>query len=227
MKFDVKKEMSDFVAKSLLYLGAIKIRKEKETPFEYTSKNKGPIYIDNRIIVSYSIFKKIIAGFFGIIISQVLPYKGYIFGGATAGMSFAEQVADLLYLPYLYIRKVERTHGITSAIAGDTSNLTRYPEAVLVEDLITDGKSKLYFLRQIKDVGLVCKHCLVVLDREQGGKEALEKVGVTLHSLTTLQDTLKIAKDTRFISENTYEYIQQYLTNPKQWAIDKGYLFYD
>ncbi|MHA1386284.1 MAG: orotate phosphoribosyltransferase [Candidatus Helarchaeota archaeon] len=222
---NLRKAIEIFTSTLLFHLEAIKLKKEQEEPFEYTSGKKGPIYINNRVLISHPYYKKIISGFFATIIEFEISEKiSCIIGGATAGMSFAEQLADLLNKPYFYIKKKEKKpHGLKQYIVGDLSLLKG--NVILVEDLITDGGSKEHFLDEIeKYINIKCNHCLVVFDREQGGKEKLEKRGVSLHSLTTLKKTLQIGLDSNFIDESTYHYVSKYLKDPEKWASDKGYV---
>ena len=84
----IREPIRKLVSTILLELGAVKIAKDDEEPFEYTSKNRGNIYIDNRILVSHNPFKKMIAGFMHYIISKEIPEKiSLVFGGETAGMN--------------------------------------------------------------------------------------------------------------------------------------------
>jgi orotate phosphoribosyltransferase len=225
-------EVSGYVSKILLYLEAVKIKKESEEPFLYTGGNRGPIYIDNRVLISHLTYRKIIAGF----ISNVILYKiiddfDIIAGGATAGMPFAQDVADLLAKPYFYVREKKKEHGTKSDVVGDLRIIEKdindfdkfQCKAILVEDLVTDGKSKEHFIEQLNNQKVSVEYCIVVFDREQGGKEKLHSLGVSLVSLTNMTKTLDIALKSSTISEKTFDYIQNYLKDPKKWSEERGY----
>ncbi len=220
-----KNSIKNYVSIMLIQIKALKIKGESEDPFTYTSGNKGPIYVDNRKIISYPIFKNVIASFFAHILEfEIKEDITCIIGGETAGMSFAEHLADLLNKIYFYVRKQSKGYGIKSRLVGDLNMLKG--KAVLIEDLITDGGSKISFIEGIRD-NIECNHTLVVFDREQGGAAKLKKMGVSLHSLTTLKDTLKIGKEYNFINSETYDYVQEYLQDPKSWSEKRDFEWFD
>ncbi len=103
-------------------------------------------------------------------------------GGETAGIPFAVALAGDLAKPVLYVRKKPKDYGIATRLEGELP----FPGArvLLVEDLITDGGSKLTFIEALRDAGAVVEDALVLFDREQGGTEVLATQGVRLHSVT-------------------------------------------
>ncbi|NJL29343.1 MAG: hypothetical protein HC897_16380, partial [Thermoanaerobaculia bacterium] len=103
-----------------------------------------------------------------------------IAGGETAGIPFASYLAAALGLPLVYVRKKPKDYGIASRVEG---RLERGARVVLVEDLITDGGSKLGFLDALAEVGGEVGHAVVLFDREQGGREMLAERGVALHAV--------------------------------------------
>lgn len=230
-----KVDIENYVAKLLLFLNAVKLQKDGEEPFLYTGGNRGPIYIDNRVLISHNSYRKIIAGFISNIILDIKPIDmdgfpwdiSYIAGGATAGMPFAQDVADMLGLPYFYIREKKKEHGISDFVVGDLFNvlgkdLISIHPAVLVEDLITDGKSKEHFIEQLRK-HCWCADCVVIFDREQGGREKLKSLGVELYSLTTMSKLLDVAFNNRIINSDTYSSIKDYLKDPRKWNEDRGF----
>ena len=228
--------MSHYVSIILLEIGAVEIAKKKDS-FEYTSGNHGPIYIDNRILISYKKYRKIISSALKYLIDFYLDEEPKIvFGGATAGMPFAQDLADMLNVPYFYIRKKKKEHGSKqkTSIVGDLRILQEYelrnsyPEVALVEDLVTDGGSKFYFIEEINKFKLNCKYCFVVFDREQGAAQKLmEKFGVYLYSLTTLSKTLSIGAKHHYLSNEELLSVREYLKDPKQWNLDKGFEWHE
>jgi len=216
--------MQNYVSILLLKLGAVKINKDE--PFKYASGNVGPIYVDCRVLISHPIQKKIIAGFFANLLSDIDYEIDLIAGGETAGMSFAEELADLVNKPYYYIRKEQKEHGLQGRVVGD-SNIYAHKimMGLLVEDLITDGKSKISFIDALRDASIQCEYCFVVIDRQQGGKESLSNINVKLYSLTTLIGTLSVGRETEVIDEETYQDVLHYLEDPEKWSVDRGYDF--
>ena len=114
-------------------------------------------------------------------------------GGETAGIPFAAWVADRMNLPMQYVRKKAKGFGRNAQIEGQ---LIPGQRVLLVEDLTTDGRSKVNFVKAIRDAGGVCDHCFVIFfyDIYKEGKKIIADLGVTLHSLTTWWDVLAVAK---------------------------------
>ena len=114
-------------------------------------------------------------------------------GGETAGIPFAAWVADRLHLPMQYVRKKPKGFGRGAQIEGQ---LLPGQRVLLVEDLATDGKSKVNFIKALREAGAACDHCFVIFfyDIYPQSKKILGDLGVTLHALTTWRDVLAVAK---------------------------------
>lgn len=221
---DLRKPMEQYTSLLLLHFGAVRIAKDGEEPFTYTSGNKGPIYVNCRVLVSTAEHRKVLAGF---LMNLIRCYRGaddFVAGGATAGMPFAQDVADLLGKPYFYIKKAgEADHGAKQRVVGNHDLLVG--KGILVEDLITDGKSKVSFVKALRDAGVECDRCLTIFDREQGGWKRLQDIKVDLHSLTTLRRTLDTARTKHIIDQATFNAVRQYLDHPKAWSDARGYAY--
>lgn len=137
-------------------------------------------------------------------------------GGETAGIPFAAFVAERMGLPMTYIRKKPKGHGRGARIEGD---MTEDQRVLLVEDLTTDGGSKLSFVDAIRDTGATCAHTAVVFyyDIFPETRRTLGDHGVTLHSLCTWWDVLAEAKSQGVFSSETLEDVENFLNAPAEW----------
>ncbi len=212
-------------ALTLLELEAVKLNVKE--PFTYANKNKGPVYIDNRFLVTDSKHKGAIASFMAEMLeTEVYSDINMICGGETAGMAPAERLAQLVNLPYFYVRKEAKQHGGKNVIVGDPKKLS--PPALLVEDLITDGGSKLRFIDNMRAEGAFCNVAFVIFDRLQDGRQSLLKEkGCELYSITDLRQTRKVATEKGYLSEEDDAAIEEFMQNPKKWNLDRGYDWYE
>ena len=180
--------------------------------FSLASGRKSPVYVDVRVLPSSP-------GPFAIAIEElskkVKELKvDAVAGAETAGIPIAAAIGLKAKIPMLYVRKRPKSNGTQSFIEGV---LEKGQKVVLIDDMITDGKSKLRFIDGIKEEGAVCNDVLVILDREQGGTECLSAEGVALHSLITLKELLAYMKGNELVDEDNYKITMNYLSNPEQW----------
>ncbi|HIK02057.1 TPA: orotate phosphoribosyltransferase [archaeon] len=174
--------------------------------FDLASGKKSPIYIDCRSIISYPDVMDLIAKE----ASKIVKKTGVeiLAGGETAGIPYAAWISARSNIPMAYIRRRPKGYGRTSQVEG---SMDSGKKVLLVEDLITTGYSKASFVEGIRNTGATIEHCLVVFDREQGGRERLKENGIELHSLVTLSETLEYGLKTGELSQEDYEKIQKYL----------------
>ncbi|MCC5975619.1 MAG: orotate phosphoribosyltransferase, partial [Rubellimicrobium sp.] len=140
-----------------------------------------------------------------------------IAGGETAGIPFAALVAERMALPMTYVRKKPKGYGRNARIEGVMSEGDR---VLLVEDLATDGGSKLSFVEAIRATGASCAHTAVIFyyDIFPGVPEALAAEGVTLHHLCTWWDVLAEARAQAAFDDATLSEVERYLRNPADWS---------
>jgi len=214
---------SQYTALTLLELGAVELNAKK--PRQLTNKNHSPVYVDNRFLVTESKHKGATASFMAEMLdNEVCSDINMIVGGETAGMAPGERLAQLVNLPYFYVRKkVERGK---AAVVGNPNKIS--PPAALVEDLITDGKSKFTFIDFMRAERAFCNVTFVIFDRLQGGREALLKGrNCELYAITDLKQTRKVAVTKGYMSEEDDAVIEEYLKNPRKWNLDRGYDWYE
>jgi orotate phosphoribosyltransferase len=199
--------MKDKLAKALCDAGVMKFGL-----FSLASGRKSPVYVDMRILPSSP-------APFSMVIDQLSKKVkdlgvDVVAGAETAGIPIAAAIALKAKIPMVYVRKRPKSYGTRSFIEGI---LQKEQKVVLIDDMITDGKSKVRFIEGINQEGAVCKDVLVILDREQGGTENLATQNIALHSLITLKELLEYMKKKELVDEDNYNITMNYLNNPEQW----------
>lgn len=195
---------------------------EKE-PFKLTSGNMSPIYIDCRRVISFPVYRDMVTSFAHWFYVNENLDADYIAGGESAGIPYGAWLAQRLGLPFIYVRKEPKGHGLSAQIEGA---LETGKTVLLYEDLITDGKSKLNFINGIKMAKCSVNTCLVIFDRLQGGKEALAADGVVLYSMTDLDTTFEIGVETAAMTQDGLRSVKEYLEDPKGWHAARGLTYY-
>jgi orotate phosphoribosyltransferase len=209
-------------ATSLLLLDTEAVRISLNAPFRLASGNFSPVYINCRRIISDPLAMDLITSFAHWICQLEGIEFDVVAGGESAGIPFASFLAHRLAKSMIYVRKKSKDHGISSLIEGKLVSLSR---VLLVEDLITDGKSKIDFLKPIRDEGATIENCLVIFDRLQGGSDFLSNHGVHLLSLTDIRQTLLCAERGNRLGPNEIREIEGYLTDTQGWHESRGLAF--
>ncbi len=159
--------------------------------FTLTGGKLSPYYIDLRIIPSFpGAFKRIQKFYQELALKDVNETKfKRIAGIPTAGIPFASVLAFSLHKPFIYIRKDIKSHGRERRVEGI---LHPGDSVLLIDDLITSGKNLLSAAKAIRSEGGIVDDALILIDREEGGKEALAREGIHLHYLTNITDVSEI-----------------------------------
>ena len=207
------------IANILLSIGCVNINFKNK--FTLTSGKKSPVYVDCRKLISFPKEREIIINEMSKQIKDI--YKGEIIvaGGETAGIPFAAWIADKMSLPMQYVRKKPKGYGRDAQIEGDI-----YPNqrVLLVEDLTTDGGSKLMFADAIRRAEAICEHILVVFyyDIFENTHEMLAENGLKLHYLLTWWDILGAARDGGNFDAKSLDQVETFLKNPLEWSAANG-----
>ncbi|MEM3028319.1 MAG: orotate phosphoribosyltransferase [Candidatus Bathyarchaeia archaeon] len=174
--------------------------------FKLTSGKMSPYYVDLRIIPSFpKVFKRICEIYLDLAKETVgLDAFDRIAGIPTAGIPFASVIAYQAEKPFLYIREEAKPHGRERSIEGI---LMPGERVLIIDDLITTGKSILRAAKILRGEGAVVDNALVLLDREEGGSVALSKEGIRLRSLMSITEAAQILYDRGIISEENYRAI--------------------
>ena len=193
------------IAKALVDANVVKFGE-----FTLASGAKSPIYVDLRIVPSFPEPFQLIADELAKAVKTL--DINVVAGAETAGIPYAAAIALKANLPMVYVRKQPKGYGTMSMIEGV---LNKDDRVVLVDDLATGGYSKLRFIEGIQKAGALVNDVLIVLDREQGCKEALEEKGIALHCLITLKELLKYMKSKELVTAEKYKEILRYLEENK------------
>lgn len=212
-----KNLISELTAKILIEVEAIKFNSEE--PFKFTSGWASPVYIDCRKLISYPRVRNTLMNFATSIITTEIGFEKIdsIAGGETAGIPFAAWLADRLMLPMQYVRKKPKGFGRNAQIEGDFDVNTK---VLLVEDLTTDGNSKIKFCQALRKAGVQVDHTFVVFyyDIFPETRNTLNKINLKMHSLATWWDILKVVKDYNYFDNKTINEIDLFLNNPMKWS---------
>lgn len=221
MSFIDKAEMARLTARMLLEIKAVHFRPEE--PYTLASGLISPSYIDCRKLISYPRIRSTLMDFS---VANVLRSAGFeafdnVAGGETAGIPFAALMAERMGLPMSYVRKKPKGYGRNARIEGEMREGDR---VLLVEDLTTDGGSKLSFVDAIRETGASCGHTSVVFYYGIFPETIprLAKHGVELHYLATWQDVFAEARAGNHFDTATLKEVEAFLGDPHAWSASKG-----
>jgi orotate phosphoribosyltransferase len=219
--FPDKEVIAELTAKMLLEVEAVHFNAEK--PYIFTSGWASPVYIDCRKLISYPRLRQTIIDFGASIILRDAGFEQFdsVAGGETAGIPFAAWMADRLMLPMQYVRKQPKGFGRDAQIEGDLKEGER---VLLVEDLTTDGRSKINFCQALRSAGAIVEHVFVVFhyDIFPETKTVMSDMGVTLHALATWWDVLKVAQAGGHFDIGTMDEVEKFLRDPAGWSVQHG-----
>jgi orotate phosphoribosyltransferase len=201
------------VAEKLLQAGAVKLSPEK--PFTWASGWKSPIYCDNRKILSFPFTRDFIKSELCNIIFENFQEAGLIAGVATAGIAWGAMAADQLKLPFIYVRPKPKEHGMGNQIEG-------YFEAgqktVVVEDLISTGKSSLQVVEVLRNAGLEVIGMVSIFNYGFSiAQQSFLQAGVPCISLSNYQTLLSLAVEKGMVSMEMKNMLEQWSTQPAEW----------
>lgn len=209
------------VARLLLEIEAVHIRPQQ--PFTFTSGTLSPVYVDCRKIIGFPRARKAVIDFAVQKISEGIGYERIdaVAGGETAGIPYAAWIADRLGLPMLYVRKKPKGFGRNAQIEGSFKDGDR---VLLVEDLASQGGSKVTFINALREAGAQCDHTLVVFFYAAfgGGLKVLDDLGVSLHYLSTWKEVLEVADIDKRASAADMVEVRSFLADPDAWSKAHG-----
>ncbi len=214
--FTEAQDIANLTARALLDIEAILINAHE--PFTLTSGRKSPVYVDVRRTIGFPLTRRIVTDF---AVTTLLRETGFdtldgVAGGETAGIPFAAWIAERLGLPMSYVRKEPKGFGRMAQIEG---SLPEGARVALIEDLATDGGSKLAFIHAMRKAGAVVEDVLVVFHYGifPQSTARLAEEGVRLHALTTWRDVLYVARHDGRFDETTLDTVEAFLEDPESW----------
>ena len=211
-----KDEIARLTARMLLEIGAVNFR--PDDPFILASGLPSATYIDCRKLISFPRIRSTLMDFLTVTVMRDAGFEAFdnIAGGETAGIPFAALVAERMALPMTYVRKKPKGYGRNARIEGAMSEGQR---VLLVEDLTTDGGSKLSFVDAIRETGATCGHTAVIFyyDIFPETTKTLGDHGVQLHHLCTWWDVLAEARAQGAFDDATLTEVEAFLKAPRAW----------
>jgi orotate phosphoribosyltransferase len=219
--FPDKTVMAEITARMMLEVEAIRFMGDK--PFIFTSGRASPVYTDCRRLISFPRVRRTLMDFGVATIIREVGAEAFdaVAGGETAGIPFAAWMADQLGLPMQYVRKKPKGFGRNAQIEGHIEEGQR---VLLVEDMTSDGGSKITFVNALREAGTSVEHCFVVFfyDIFPESQKILGDLGVTLHRLATWWDVLAAAKDSGQFDMGMLAEVEAFMRDPNGWSQAHG-----
>ena len=206
--------MSEIVAEKLIDIESVQFSFNKH--FTLTSGLKSPVYVDCRKIISFIDERDFI-------MNEAVEYFkknnlnfDLVAGGETAGIPYAAIISEKIKKPMLYVRKKSKGFGKNQQIEG---NFKEEQRAILIEDLATDGGSKVIFVEAMRKAGLTVKDIFVIFyyDIFNFESSVLGKLNVKIHSLCTWKDIISVMEKRNLFSQNDIDNLKEFLSNPDEW----------
>ena len=211
--------MSEIIAEKLINIESVKFSFENH--FTLTSGLKSPVYVDCRKIISFIDERELI-------MNEALNYFeknkiqfDLVAGGETAGIPYAAIISEKIKKPMVYIRKKPKGFGQNQQIEG---HFKEKEKTILIEDLATDGGSKVIFVEAIRKAGLIVNDIFVIFYYDIFNLEnsVLSKLNVNIHSLCTWKDILSVIEKKNIYKENEIKNLKKFLSNPDDWRKDNA-----
>ncbi|WNJ98659.1 orotate phosphoribosyltransferase [Thalassospiraceae bacterium LMO-JJ14] len=208
-------------ARLLLDIKAVNFRPQE--PYMLTAGWASPVYIDCRWVISFLDARRRIIRMGAELLSENtdMPAVDMLAGGETAGIPYSSWLSEELSKPMLYVRKKPKGFGRNAQIEG---SMEEGAKVILVEDLATDGGSKVNFVEALRGAGAVVEDIFVVFfyGAFPGAEETFANMGVKLHYLATWQDVLAEATRGKDFPEESLEGVRAFLDDPIGWSKAHG-----
>ena len=211
--------MSEKIAEKLIDIGSVQFSLKKH--FILTSGLKSPVYVDCRKIISFINEREFI-------MNEAVKYFeknniefDLIAGGETAGIPYAAFISEKIKKPMLYVRKKSKGFGKNQQIEG---TFRENQKVILVEDLATDGGSKVIFVEAMRKSGLLVKDIFVIFyyDVFNFKESKLSKLNVKMHSLCTWKDIITVMEKRNLFNNNDINNLKNFLSDPDGWRSKNG-----
>ena len=202
------------IAEKLLQIGAVKLSPDK--PFTWASGWKSPIYCDNRKILSFPFIRDHIKSELCNVIFEKFPEAELLAGVATAGIAWGAMAADQLKLPYVYVRPKPKEHGLTNQVEGYFENGQK---TVVVEDLVSTGKSSLQVVDVLKSSGADVIGMVSIFNYGFPiATETFSSASLVYYSLTDYKTLIELAIERGVVSATQQEVLLKWRDDPANWS---------
>ena len=205
---------AEAIAEKLLQINAVKLNTDQ--PFTWASGWKSPIYCDNRRALGYPYVRDFIKSELCAVIFEHFAGADAIAGVATAGISWGAMAADQLKLPFMYVRPKPKEHGMGNQIEGLFEKGQR---VVVVEDLISTGKSSLQVCEVLKNEGIIIDGMVSIFNYGFAqANTAFETAGIKLHSLSNYESLINNVQNQGSLSDLQLNSLLNWRENPSEWS---------
>jgi orotate phosphoribosyltransferase len=206
--------MAAQTAEFLLKVKAVKLNNEQ--PFTWASGRKSPIYCDNRVTLSYPEIRTFIRQRFSEIVTEQWGDVDVIAGVATGGIAQGALVAQELGKPFVYVRSEQKSHGLTNQIEGEIHS---GQSVVVIEDLVSTGKSSLIAVKALREKGCVVKGMAAIFTYGlQVAADNFAAENVDLFTLTDYDTLVQVAQQHEYVRPEDFESLAAWRLNPERWS---------
>ena len=207
-------DMAAQTAEFVLRVKAVKLNYEQ--PFTWASGRKSPIYCDNRVTLSYPEIRTFIRQRFSEIVTDQWGDVDVIAGVATGGIAQGALVAQELGKPFVYVRSEQKSHGLTNQIEGEIHS---GQSVVVIEDLVSTGKSSLIAVKALREKGCVVKGMAAIFTYGlQVAADNFAAENVDLFTLTDYDTLVQVAQQHEYVRPEDFESLAAWRLNPERWS---------
>ncbi len=200
-------------AEKLLQIKALQVN--LQTPYTWASGWRSPVYCDNRKVLSYPHVRDFVKSELANMVLDKFPHAEVLAGVATAGIAHGVMAADLLKLPFVYVRSEAKKHGMGNQVEGV---LLPGQKVVVIEDLISTGKSSLLVVDVLRAQGAeVLGMCGLFTYGFPVADEAFEKAGVPLHTISNYTALMEVAEEQNLVRAEDREVLAMWRKDPSNW----------
>jgi len=208
------KKVAEQTVNYLTQINAIKLNTKK--PFTWTSGIKSPIYCDNRLILSFPNVRKFVADKMTEIVENKYGKDICIAGVATGAIAIGAMIAERLNLPYAYVRPEPKEHGLKNQIEGNIKNGSN---VVVIEDLISTGKSSLNAINALKSEGYNVMGMLSIFSYNfQFANKKFEDENISINSLSDYNSLVNLIQSEGKLDRNEISRLKKWREDPKTWS---------
>ena len=208
------KKVAEQTVNYLTQINAIKLNTKK--PFTWTSGIKSPIYCDNRLILSFPNVRKFVADKMTEIVENKYGKDISIAGVATGAIAIGAMIAERINVPYAYVRPEPKGHGLKNQIEG---NIKKESNVVVIEDLISTGKSSLNAINALKSEGYNVLGMLSIFSYNfQFANKKFEDENILINSLSDYNSLVNLIQSEGTLDINEISRLKKWREDPKTWS---------
>ena len=214
MTMVLDKKVAEQTVNYLTQINAIKLNTKK--PFTWTSGIKSPIYCDNRLILSFPDVRKFVADKMTEIVENKYGKDISIAGVATGAIAIGAMIAERINVPYAYVRPEPKGHGLKNQIEG---NIKKESNVVVIEDLISTGKSSLNAINALKSEGYNVLGMLSIFSYNfHFANKKFEDENILINSLSDYNSLVNLIQSEGTLNINEISRLKKWREDPKTWS---------